>query len=27
LQSFLAANGLPLPDDLSWSDGQESPRP
>ena len=23
LQTFLAANGLPLPDDLSWSDGQE----
>ena len=23
LQNFLAANGLPLPDDLSWSDGQE----
>ncbi len=23
LQSFLATNGLPLADDLSWSDGQE----
>ena len=23
LQTFLAANGLTLPDDLSWSDGQE----
>ena len=23
LQTFLVANGLPLPDDLSWSDGQE----
>ena len=26
LQNFLAANGLPLPDDLSWSDGQEVTR-
>jgi len=23
LQTFLAASGLPLPDDLSWSDGQD----